>query len=499
MSRRGFLDQFKAARRVGTPLIAVQTPDPAATVASLRPVVNGHPLVVWDICRGWTAGNTAAEDAITEALQGNDPASATSNPVESLLMAAKLPEKSVLVVFQAQRWLDNMAQGASFVQAAWNLRDPFKVTGRTLVLISPQFTLPAELANDVLLLDEPLPTAEDLAGIVTEVADSAEVKLTDKVQRRAVDLLRGLAAFPAEQTLAMSFTRDGLDLDALGERKRKMIANTPGLSVWEGAETLDAVGGNANVKEYVKRIVKGKDSPLCVVFIDEIEKALAGATFGDTSGVSQGQLQVLLTYMEDNRSSGMIFLGPPGAGKSAVAKAIGGEAGVPTIAMDLNGMKNALVGSSEERMRNAMKVISAVGGDRVLFVATCNKISTLPPELRRRFTMGTFFFDLPDAEEREAIWKIYQKVFNLTGQELPNAESWTGAEIKQACLLAYRLNIPLKDTPQYIVPVARAAAEELAVLRGQAHNRYLSASQLGLYSQRRAAPEQPSGRKMEKA
>jgi hypothetical protein len=38
---------------------------------------------------------------------------------------------------------------------------------------------------------------------------------------------------------------------------------------------------------------------------------------------------------------------------------------------------------------------------------SCNRgqppISSLPPELRRRFTLGTFFFDLPCVEERQAI------------------------------------------------------------------------------------------------
>lgn len=31
-----------------------------------------------------------------------------------------------------------------------------------------------------------------------------------------------------------------------------------------------------------------------------------------------------------------------------------------------------------------------------LWIATYNSIGTLPPELRRRFTLGTYFFDLPD-------------------------------------------------------------------------------------------------------
>src|SRR5260370_36638881 len=97
-------------------------------------------------------------------------------------------------------------------------------------------------------------------------------------------------------------------------------------------------------------------------------------------------------------------IGPPGAAKSLVAEAAGNTAGVPTIAFDLGAMQNALVGASGERLRAALKVVAAVTNGRSLWIATCNSIGTSPPELRRRVTLGTFFFDLASPEERAAIW-----------------------------------------------------------------------------------------------
>ena len=82
----------------------------------------------------------------------------------------------------------------------------------------------------------------------------------------------------------------------------------------------------------------GRTPPRAVVFVDEIEKALAGAS-GDTSGVSQSFLGTLLSFMQDQEAQGCLFLGPPGAAKSAVAKAAGTTAGIPTIAFDLSSMK----------------------------------------------------------------------------------------------------------------------------------------------------------------
>ena len=117
--------------------------------------------------------------------------------------------------------------------------------------------------------------------------------------------------------------------------------------------------------------------------------------------------------MQDNAATGCIFIGPPGAAKSAMAKATGNEAGIPTISLDIGSMKGSLVGESEQRFRTALKVVDAVSQKRSLFIATCNSIGILPPELRRRFTFGTFFFDLPVKSEREAIWTLYRAKYGV--------------------------------------------------------------------------------------
>jgi len=190
------------------------------------------------------------------------------------------------------------------------------------------------------------------------------------------------------------------------------------------------------------------------VFIDEIEKAFAG-TGTDLSGVKAEMTGTILTYMQDREADGAVFIGPPGAAKSAAPKATGGTAGIPTIAFDLPAMESSLVGASTERLRAAHQIIDVVSQGRMLFIATFNSITSLPPELRRRFTLGTFFFDLPSDEERETIWGIFLKKYNVSG-ELPNDEGWTGAEIKECCRKAHRLGITLMQAARYIVRVSRS-------------------------------------------
>jgi SpoVK/Ycf46/Vps4 family AAA+-type ATPase len=199
------------------------------------------------------------------------------------------------------------------------------------------------------------------------------------------------------------------------------------------------------------------------------------------SGVKTEMTGTMLSWMQDRGADGTIFIGPPGAAKSAVAKAAGATAGIPTVAFDLSAMQSSLVGGSGERLRAALQVVDAISQGRSLWIATCNSITSLPPELRRRFTLGTFFFDLPSAEEREAIWNIYRKRWDLTG-ERPDDEGWTGAEIKECCRKAWRLKLSLHESAEYIVPVSRSAADQIEALRRQASGRFLSASQPGVFS-----------------
>jgi len=127
-------------------------------------------------------------------------------------------------------------------------------------------------------------------------------------------------------------------------------------------------------------------------------------------------------------------------------------------------------------------VVDAISQGRSLWIATCNAITSLPPELRRRFTLGTFFFDLPDAEEREAIWRIYLDKWPVPDAERPCDDGWTGAEIKECVRKAWRLGLSLQESANYIVPVAKSAADQIESLRRQASGRFLSASRPGPYS-----------------
>ena len=498
---QALLSQLKSARRCSVPLVSISTPDPWATVEAICEALRGEKLAVdvpagpdgiplvarveWDYVRGMTGRNTAGQEWVKGLGEFDE---TQHNPFRALVVAQKLPPGAVLFFHLAHRFI----QEPAVIQAVANLRDPFKGNQRTLCLLGQGMTLPPELQGDVVALDEPLPGPEELSQIVGEAHEAHDINLDTQSHQRAVEAIQGLPAFQAEQVVAMCLRREGVDVAGLWQRKRDQVEQTPGLKVFHGGEAFEAVGGCEVVKDFLTRIMQGKARPNAVVFIDEIEKMLGGK--GDTSGVSQDQLGTILSYMQDQNAAGMIFVGPPGAAKSAVAKAAGNVAGIPTIQLDLGAAKGSLVGQSEQQMRTALKVITAVSNGRSLWVATCNSIAELPPELRRRFTLGTFFFDLPTEIERAKIWHIYAAKYpDLDMAQRPADDGWTGAEIRQCCDIAWRIGCTLREAAAFVVPVSRSAADALERLRSQAEGRFLSASYPGVYQ--RSAPEPATGKK----
>jgi ATPase family associated with various cellular activities (AAA) len=483
---------FKAIRRAGVPLVAFETADPAQTIRGVIASLNGKgaktPVLCWDILRGLFGLNEPGSNLASDISPNG--AAESGNPAECLRMLAEATgtgkndaeERPGAVIFfcNAQAFISE----PTVLQGVWNLRDKFKGNGATLVLLCPSLTLPAALSQDVVKLSEALPTEAELATILDDIAGAAGLKPEAIAERpRVVNTLLGLSAFSAEQTVALSLSRDGVNMVDLWERKKRQIENTPGITFLTGEARFADLRGQDNLQNFARRVASNPAQPIgVVVFLDELEKSLGGSGT-DTSGTSQDQLGVMLKEMQDNNATGIILLGHGGTGKSNFAKAFGNEANAPTVCFDLGAMKGSLVGQSEERIRSAWQVIKAIAGNASIFVvATCNAIQSLPPPLRRRFTLGTFFMDLPTAEERAAIWPLWVNRYKLdAAQTLPKCEGWTGAEIRACCDVASRTGLSLAESAAYVVPVIKSAPDQVESLRKLASGRFISASSPGVY------------------
>lgn len=480
------VEKIKSARRCGVPIVMVGTSDQRATMADIIAVANGSsPAISYNIVDGMKAINQQGQTAISEILDGQDPVLFT-NPVAAIQAATALaPDKTIIVCLGSQRMLTD----ASVQQAICNWRDPAKGRGLMLVLLTPLggAQLPADLAADVLTFDDTPPDDGKRAEIITELHKAAELdEPKPDIVKEAVAATKGLSSYAAEQAVALSIRKTGLDQKELWQRWRQAINSTPGLTVDESGSTLADVGGLENLKGFSRKIMDGRRKPSAVIRIEEIEKALSGTGFGnsgvgDSSGTSQGLLGALLTHMQETNASGLIAVGPPGSGKSLASVALGSAGNVPTITLDLGALKGSLVGQTEQNTRAALATLTSLVGERAFWVGTCNSMASLPPELRRRFRYGIWYFDLPNAEERKAIWKIWQSKYKDVKGKLPNDEGWTGAEIKTAMELAYDLDCSPAEAAKWIVPVSTMARETIDGLRKQASGRYLSASYEGTY------------------
>ncbi len=486
---------IRALRRAGVPLAAFETSDPAMTIkscmAALGAKADTAPIMRWDSVRGLVGLNPKGSVAANTASEQPE---ALSNPVECLsrLLTCAAGKEAVKFTDAICFFLGAHRVINESAQAVWNLRDQWKSVGATLIMLAPTMRLPDELTHDVVVINEPLPNADEVGAIVDSIAKAIDrdlglpavmETLKDEAQRhKIVDTLLGMSAFAAEQVFAMSLTPSGVDKEELWNRKRKMVEQTPGLTVWKGKETFGDIGGLDNLKRYLTRILKSERNPVrAIAFLDEIEKMLAGAG-GDMSGVAQDQLQVILTQMQDQNIPGLMLVGHPGCGKSVIAKAAGAIADAEVLSMDTGAMTGSLVGESQEKIRHAFKTFSAVSQGKGVLIATCNSIGSLPPELRRRFTLGTFFVGLPSDTERNAIWPVWLTKFgHALNSKRPDDDGWTGAEIRACCEVAYRASMTLVEASEFIVPVSKAAPERVESLCRMADGKFLSASEPGLY------------------
>ena len=305
---------------------------------------------------------------------------------------------------------------------------------------------------------------------------------------RSIAAAAGLTRYEAEGAFALSLARhDAIKPAVVWELKQSMLKKSGLLELHRGKEVFAQLGGLDALKSFCKQA---------------------------------------LTHANGVKPKGVMLLGVPGTGKSAFAKALGNECGRPTLTMDVGGFYGSLVGQTEERIRQALKIADAMApcvlfideiekalsglgsnGDSgvstrlfgtlltwlsdhdtdVFVVATCNDASKLPPEFSHAERWdGVFFLDLPTVEQRRTIWSLYGEMFHIQDASWADADDaqwqWTGAEIKACCRLAALLDIPLCEAARNVVPVSRTSPEKVSALREWAAGKRLDASQGGIFA-----------------
>ena len=435
-------------------------------------------LATWDIDAGLSVPGQAGDAEPS----GSDPLAA----IRAIGALATADGTAILVLQNFHRFM----QSAEIVQALARQINAGKQNRTFVVVLSPVVEIPIELEKLFVVLEHDLPDREQLEEIARGIATEDGELPEGEGLATVLDAAAGLTRYEAEGAFSLSLVRHQvIQPESVWELKSQMLKKSGLVSLHRGAECFANLGGLDSLKSFCLRAMRrqGSNDPL-------------------------------------KRPRGVLLLSPPGCGKSQFCKALGNETGRPTLVLDVGALMGSLVGQTEERTRQALKIADAMAPcvlmvdeiekalsgaassgqtdsgvssrlfgslltwlndhtSDVFFVATCNDISKLPPEFSRaeRFD-GVFFVDLPTREQRHTVWEIYLRLFDLDAQQAkPKDDNWTGAEIKACCRLAALLDVPLTTAAQNVVPVAVTAAESVERLRTWAGGRCLSADKPGVY------------------
>lgn len=401
--------------------------------------------------------------------RGGDPGKRVV-PEEALLEAIKAPEPTIFIFLDAHHQLGGNGRPAEpgLVRAILDAASSFKSgpLPHTLLIVAPALSLPLDLEKVVTVVDLPLPDAAEISsvlhGIVETNRDAIRVDLTPEDRHRMIQAAQGLTLWEADNAFARAIVTDRVlsadDIPLIVEEKRQTIRKSGLLEFMPPVGDLSNVGGLENLKKWLLKR-EGAWLP------DAQEWTLPAP-------------------------KGLLITGVPGCGKSLTASAVSSQWGLPLLRLDVGRVFAGLVGSSEQNMRNALKLAEAVapsilwideiekgfgstgggGGDSgtsqrvfgtfltwmqekksaVFVIATANNIEGLPPEFLRKGRFDEIFFvDLPTQAEREEIWRLHLNrrlappsraggeldVGPATLVELAEAsEGFSGAEIAEAVI-----------------------------------------------------------------
>ena len=373
----------------------------------------------------------------------------------------------------------------------------------TLVLISHQFTIPAEVRRYCTRFSLSMPDEKQLEHIVQDEARRFKKEKGERVRAnresldRLVRNLRGMSADDARKLARGAIIQDGAitedDLPEVNKAKFALMEMDGVLSYEYDTESFAHVGGLDGLKQWL-----GKR-----------EKAFHG-----DAGIDSPR--------------GVMLVGVQGGGKSLAAKSVAGLWGLPLLRLDMGAIYNKFFGESERNVREALAMAEtmspcvlwideiekgiAVGDNdggtsrrvlgtlltwmaentsKVFMVATANDIERLPPELIRKGRLDEIFFvDLPSPPVREIIFRIHLQKRHQDAErfDLPtlaeHSDGFTGAEIEQAVVAGLysasaagtvldqtMLEAELATT----VPLSVTMAEPLARLRHWCQSRAVSA------------------------
>jgi AAA+ superfamily predicted ATPase len=444
-------------------------------------------VLLWDIVRGWE-DNGADKGSVMGALhriRKTDPQENTLFVLRDLHFILKNPQSD---------------RNAPVIRELKNLTKELKRSRKTLILTSHTLEVPAELSEEVTVIDFPLPNSQEIDYLINILVKPENLNVSGLAREQLVKACQGLSRARIARVLAKALAAkqqvNETDIDGVLGEKKQAIRQTGILDFFTAQESLKNVGGLENLKQWVR--------------MRQDAFTEAARRYGIPN------------------PKGILLVGIQGTGKSLSAKTIAHEWRLPLLRLDTGRLFGGIVGESESRVRQMIQISEAIApcvlwideidkafgnigagvdGDSgtsrrvfgtlitwmqektspVFIVATANNVQILPAELLRKGRFDEIFFlNLPTEAERQDIFKVHLQPLRpsrLRDFDLARlarqAKNFSGAEIEQVIIDAMhrafgtlvngqRRDFTTEDIGRAIeetVPLAAIAREQIEALK----------------------------------
>lgn len=392
---------------------------------------------------------------------------------------------------------------------------------RLFIIVPNSAAIPDALSPLMHVIDYGYPTREELSQSLDEVLESIETKdrpkLTDDERALITSNGAGMTAHSFETAVALAITDYGANNE---------------IEIQDGDDvvkrgTLEGFGFEhivAMIRSYKMQLLRKTN-------VLELQPTVDEDSIGGLDLFKSWMHQRKATYTEEAKqhgitpSRGALVVGPPGTGKSLVAKAAGSILGLPVIRFDVGRVFGAYIGQSEQAMRGVLAMLDAMapcvlmldeidkgfsgmmGGNTdsgttqrvfgtfltwmqerdqanrpVFLIMTANRVQGLPPELLRKGRVDEIWsVNVPNEHERAEIIRIHAGTRNqeVDKGDMPSlvraTDGLVGAEIESLIEDALVISFSngeaeityetLMEAKEYLKPMSDTRKDEFAAMR----------------------------------
>ena len=442
-----FIDLITILTKSSARVLWCPTKETYRAAETLREHANHNSMVYkeWDCIHGWREFKPNAEppktgDGATDFFMG-------LQSIDDVGGGYQKGWKEGVFVMHYPHWMLGKS-GVHFgiVQLLKQYARSFASTKQRLIMLTPAgFVPPVELIDEIATCELALPSHSELRELLTSLVDSTgKMSMVSWMQHEeSVTSIVNAGSGLTEPEFRLACGRAMVQnkatwpntplSDFLGivmEAKTEAVKRSEVLSVLKSGD-INQIGGLENLKTYLKRCAgwrskKAKDRKI-------------------------------------RTPKGISLIGPPGTGKTLTAMAAGAVLGLPIIRLDIGACFNSLIGESESRLRDALRMIKAMmpcivfvdevdkalggahqaAGDggvtkRILgyllefmqneegafFMFTANRTEGLDSALLRKGRLDEVFSVMPpNKHERMEIFKIHLKSRGHDPAKVPNLAS----------------------------------------------------------------------------